>query len=78
MRPWTDGDRGNSDPLSISVDTLATGRLYDSVERKLKNESERTGFKCELHQIHCFEIVTTWLTSAFFSKTLPVYYTKLL
>lgn len=50
------------DPLSIHVDEFSTGNLYDSVERKLENESERPGLEFEL-QLPChFETVTTQLT----------------
>lgn len=49
------------DPLSIDVDNFSTGKLCDSVERKLEHESERTGLRFELHQTRYYERVILWL-----------------
>ena len=65
LRSWTNGHGETVYPLSIDVDNFSTGKLRDSVERKLEHESERSGFRSELHQTRYFERVILWLTSAF-------------
>lgn len=55
------GTGETDDPLSVDVDNFSTGKLCDSIERKLEHESERIGFRFELHQTRCFERVTPWL-----------------
>lgn len=70
------------DSLSIYVDKFSIRKLHDSVERKLENESERTGLESELQQRREHFALLRWSQLSdlcfFMQQTHPVYLTKLL